>query len=269
MKGEVVGINTAIYSPSGGSVGIGFDIPSNIAKKVVAELKQYGRATWGWLGVAIQSVTPSIARSLGLPHPDHPTGALVASVLPKSPAEKAGIEQGDVIESVNGRPIATVRDLPRIVSTAPIGSKLAIVVARRGKERRIEATVAEMPKEKQTAAEERAKPQQPPAGAATALGMRLEKLDPQMRRRLKLPNDANGVVIGSIAGDSPVRGAGLQPGDVILSVNQKPVKSPAEAAAALKQAAASGNVLLLVNRNGVTEFLGMTIGHGATPGNAG
>jgi serine protease Do len=268
MKGEVVGINTAIYSPSGGSVGIGFDIPSNIAKKVVAELKQYGHATWGWLGVAIQSVTPSIARSLGLPHPDHPTGALVASVLPKSPAEKAGIEQGDVIESVNGHPIETVRDLPRIVSTAPIGSKLAVVVVRRGKQRTLEATVAEMPKEKQTGAEERAKPQ-PSPGAATALGMRLEKLDPQMRRRLKLPSDVNGAVIGSIAGDSPVRGAGLRPGDVILSVNQEPVKSPSEAAAALKRAAASGNVLLLLNRNGVTQFLGMTIGHGTTPGNAG
>lgn len=268
MKGEVVGINTAIYSPSGGSVGIGFDIPSNIAKKVVAELKQYGHATWGWIGVAIQSVTPSIARSLGLPHPDHPTGALVASVLPKSPAEKAGIEQGDVIESVNGRPIGTVRDLPRIVSTAPIGSKLSVVLVRRSKQRTVEATVAEMPKEKETAAaEERPKP--PPSGAATALGMRLEKLDPQVRRRLNLPSEVNGVVIGSIAGDSPVRGAGLRPGDVILSVNQKPVKSPAEAAAALKRAAASGNVLLLLNRNGVTEFFGMTIEHGAAPGNAG
>jgi serine protease Do len=268
LKGEVIGINTAIYSPSGGSVGIGFDIPSNTAKKVIAELKKYGHASWGWLGVAIQSVTPSIARSLGL-DPKHAEGALVASVVPKSPAEKAGIEQGDIIQSANGHAIKTVRDLPRIVSTAPIGSKIALDVLRDGKKRQIEATVAKLPKKKKLAAAEEGAQPQPEAGAVSALGMRLEKLDPQLRQRLGLPSGANGVVIGSIAEDSPVRSAGLRPGDVIVSVNQKPVASPQEAAAALKRAAASGNVLLLLNRNGVTEFLGMAIRHRAVPGSPG
>ena len=269
MKGQVIGINTAIYSPSGGSVGIGFDIPSNIAKKVVAELKKSGHATWGWLGVAIQSLTPSIAKSLGLPDPEHAAGALVASVVLNSPAAKAGIEQGDVITSANGHKIETVRDLPRIVSTAPIGSRLVLGVLRDGKERTIEASIGGMPKQKQLAeTEESAKPP-PKAGEASALGMQLKKLDPQMRDSLKLPSGTNGVVIGSIAEDSPVRGSGLQPGDVIVSINQKPVSSPQQAAAALKRAAASGNILLLLDRNGVTEFLGMTIGKRSASGNAG
>ena len=267
MKGEVIGINTAIYSPSGGSVGIGFDIPSNTAKKVVDELRKYGHATWGWLGVAIQSVTPSIARSFGL-DPERAEGALVASVVPKSPAEKAGIEQGDLITGVNGHPIKTVRDLPRVVSTAPVGSKLTLEVMRDGKKRQIEATVAELPKkQKLAAAEESAKP---PSGAgASALGLRLKPLDPQTRSRLNLPRGSNGVVIGGIEPGSAVAGAGVQPGDVIVSINQKPVTSPQQAAAALKQAAASGNVLLLLNRNGVTEFLGMSIRRGGSPGNSG
>ena len=268
LKGEVVGINTAIYSPSGGSVGIGFDIPSNTAKKVVAELKKYGHATWGWLGVAIQSVTPSIAKSLGLDD-ERAEGALVASVVPKSPAEKAGIEQGDIVVSANGRPIKTVRDLPRIVSAAPIGSKLRLGLLRDGKKKEVEASVAELPKKKKAATAEEGATPGPDTGAASALGMRLQKLDPETRQRLHLPAGAKGVVVGSVAADSPVRSAGLRPGDVIVSVNQKPVASPQEATAALKQAAASGNVLLLLNRNGVTEFLGMTMRPAGEPGDSG
>jgi hypothetical protein len=123
LSARVIGINTAIYSPSGGSVGIGFAVPSSTAKNVVAQLREHGHVTRGWLGVAVQSITPTIAKSLGL-DPDQPKGALVASVTPNSPAAKAGIKQGDVILSANGHPIKTVHELPRLVAATPIGQKL-------------------------------------------------------------------------------------------------------------------------------------------------
>ena len=144
LNGEVIGINTAIYSPSGGSVGIGFAIPSDTAKNIVAQLRETGHVTRGWLGVAIQGITPTIAKSLGL-NPEQPTGALVASVTPSSPAAKAAIEQGDVILSAAGHPIKEVHDLPRLVAAAPIGQKLDLTIRRNGKDMTVAATIAEMP----------------------------------------------------------------------------------------------------------------------------
>src|SRR5215472_1586554 len=145
LHGRVIGINTAIYSPSGGSVGIGFALPSNTAKFVVAELKQHGHVTWGWLGVAIQSVTPSIAKSLGL-DPERASGALVASVSRDSPAAKAGLKSGDVITAAGGHKIRTVHDLPRLVAASPVGSKLGLTILRNGNEQTLDATIGEMPK---------------------------------------------------------------------------------------------------------------------------
>ena len=193
LHGQVIGINTAIYSPSGGSVGIGFAVPSNIAKHVIVQLQEHGHVTWGWLGVAIQNVTPAIAQSLGLDR-DHPTGALVASVTADSPAARAGIKQGDVITAAGGHEIKTVHDLPRLVAATPVGSKLELTIVRDGKQKTVEASIGEMPQNVASAEPEAA---QPGSGkAADALGMELLPLDPQLRKELKAPEDLKGVVVG-------------------------------------------------------------------------
>lgn len=199
LHGQVIGINTAIYSPSGGSVGIGFAIPSNLAKNVVAQLKEHGHATWGWLGISIQSITPSIAKSLGV-NQEHPTGALVASVSADSPAAKAGLKPGDVITAADGHQIRDPHDLPRLVAATPIGSKVTLKIIRDGKELTIEATIGEMPK---TVAAEQ------PSGADSALGMELDPLTPQLRSRLHTPKDVKGVVVGRVAGDSAAASLGI------------------------------------------------------------
>jgi serine protease Do len=265
LHGQVIGINTAIYSPSGGSVGIGFAVPSNIAKHVVVELKERGHVTWGWLGVAIQNVTPAIAKSLGL-DPDHPTGALVASVTPDSPAARAGIKQGDVITAAGGHDIKTVHELPRLVASTPVGSKLQLTIVRDGKQKTVEASIGEMPQNVASAEREATQPGN--GKAANALGMELLQLDPQLRKELKVPKDLNGVVVGQVANGSPAGELGIQPGDVIVSVDQKPVTTPENAATQLKEAAAQGNVLLLLNRHGMSQFVGLSVENNGTAGSS-
>ena len=268
LKGQVIGINTAIYTPSGGSVGIGFAIPSNLAQKVVAQLEKRGHMRWGWLGVAIQNLTPAIARSLGL-NPKKPEGALVATVMPASPAEKAGIKSGDVIVEAKGEEVRNVGDLPRIVALAPIGSKLPLVIERNGKTLKIEATVGEMPQKTPKVASVEKKPS-PANETASALGVELGSLNEELRRKLAVPKGVNGVVVGRIAENSPLHSLGVEPGDVIVSVDRQPVTRPHEAAKALKDAAKKGNILLLLNRHGTDEFLGVTIHKGTIPpGNTG
>ena len=265
LSGEVIGINTAIFSPSGGSIGIGFAIPSTLAKDIVGQIRDKGHVDRGWLGVSIQEISPTIAKSLGLDSND-PQGALVAEVLPNSPAAQAGLKQGDVITSVNGRPIHSAHDLPRLVADMPSGQKLEIAARRGGKEQKITATVAPMPSDKQLAAAQQPqqdadqKPQQDKK--AEALGMRLAELTPDLRKRLRVPESTEGVIIRELADDSPAAALGLEPGDVIVSVDQQPVKAPDEAAKKLKAAAAQGQVLLLVNRRGSSRFVGMSVEKG-------
>ena len=255
LAGQVVGINTAIYSPSGGSVGIGFAIPSNLAKYVVGELEAHGSVTWGWLGVAIQNISPAIAKSLGL-NPEQPEGALVASVVGGSPAAKAGLKSGDVILSADGRPIRGAHDLPRLVAETPVGKTLKLSVVRDSQPQTIAATIGEMPAKLASA---EGNETQPSAAPTSALGMELAPLGPDLRRQLKIANDVNGVVVTRVAADSPVASMGVQAGDVIQSVDQKPVATPQQAAASLKEAAKSGNILLLINRHGASEFVGLSV----------
>jgi serine protease Do len=263
LAGQVVGINTAIYSPSGGSVGIGFAIPSNLAKYVVGELETHGSATWGWLGVAIQNISPAIARSLGL-DPEQPAGALVASVVAGSPAAKAGLKPGDVIVSADDRPIRGAHDLPRLVAETPAGKTLDLSVERDGKRQTIAATIGEMPAKLASAQESGV---QPDVAASSALGMELAPLGPELRRQLKIASDVEGVAVTRVAANSPVASMGVQAGDVIQSVDQKPATTPQQVAAALKEAAKRGNILLLINRHGASEFVGLSVEGGT--GNSG
>jgi serine protease Do len=259
LSGEVIGINTAIYTPSGGSVGIGFAIPSDTAKNIIVQLRKNGRVTRGWLGVAVQSITPTIAKSLGL-NPEQPSGALVASVTPNSPATEAGIEQGDVILSAAGHPIKERRDLLRLVATAPIGQKFDLTVRRNGKEMNVAATIKELP-------ENPTPPVVTVPGSeeeSADLGLQLSLINPARHRGFRIPEDVKGVVVTKLASDGPAAVQGIELGDVIVSIDQQPATTPQQAAAELKQAAAKGTMLLLINRRGVSEFVGLSVNGGGS-----
>jgi serine protease Do len=258
LSGEVIGINTAIYSPSGGSVGIGFAVPSNTGKSVITQLKEHGKVTRGWLGVAIQGITPAMAKSLGV-NPDEPAGVIVASVTPNSPAAKAGLKPGDIILSADGKPVKTVHDLPRLVAAMPPGQKLEMTLRRSGKEMNVAATTSEMEQQEQQAAASTGSSTDDKPASASGLGLQLAAIDAGMRRQFRIPKEVEGVVVTKVAGDSPAASLGIEPGDVIVSVDQQPVKTPQEAAEQLKQAAAHGNILLLLNRHGTSQFVGLSV----------
>ncbi|HLJ64528.1 MAG TPA: DegQ family serine endoprotease [Stellaceae bacterium] len=256
LAGNVIGINTAIYSPNGGSVGIGFAIPSSQARPVIELLKAHGKIERGWLGVQIQPVSPEIAQSLNLPKVE---GALVADVSENGPAAKAGFEQGDVITDFNGHPIHKARDLPIVVAEAPVGQKADVKVWRKGTEVDLKPTLGELPENPESALHGSNRPEASP-DHANALGLKLAPLDQQWRQRLSLNEHAKGVVVAGIAEGSPLANAGIEPGDVIESINQQPVATPHEVANLLKEKSAQKTMLLLVNRHGVHEYVAVTIG---------
>ena len=226
MAGEVIGINTAIYSPSGGSVGIGFSVPANMAKNVVAQLREFGRARRGWLGVRIQQVTPDIAESLGLKETG---GAMVAGVNDGGPADAAKIKNGDIILRFNGHDVKEMKALPRVVADTVIGKSVPVVLWRDGKEMTIQASVGELPEETQQAA---ASPTPAPAANRTSeisgLGARLSPITDDLREKFKLAQDQKGVVVTDVTPDGTAAGRGVKPGDVIVEVQQEPVANPAD-----------------------------------------
>ena len=227
MNGEVIGINTAIYSPSGGSVGIGFAIPSTLANRVIKQLAEFGRTRRGWLGVRIQTVTDEIAVGLGL---EKAGGALVAGVGPDGPAGKAGIKQGDVILRFDGKEVGEMRSLPRIVAETHIGKTVKVDAWRKGKLVTLEVAIAEMMEsdEKLAQSDENAKPEV--ANDVKLLGMRLSTLTDEARTTFKLKEAAKGVLVLEVAADSSAAKYGLRPGDLIVEVQQTPVMTPADVA---------------------------------------
>jgi serine protease Do len=262
MAGEVIGINTAIYSPSGGSIGIGFAIPANLAKPVVEQLRDFGHARRGWLGVNIQSVTDEIAESLGL---DKPKGALIASVRDGGPAQVAGIQAGDVVLTFDGKDVTDMRHLPRIVAETPIDKTVKVKVWRKRKEHVFDVKVGELKEEDQQAA---ASPKQqapgPVPGAVKALGLSLANLTPELRERFSLSEDTAGVVVTDVASDSPASEKGMRAGDVIVEVAQEEVKSPGQITGKIDEAKKAGrkSVLMLVDRQGDLRFVALKIDHG-------
>ncbi len=248
LNGQVVGINSAIYSPNGGSVGIGFAIPSDLAKPVIDQLREHGKVERSWLGVEIQQVTPELAKSLGLPKAE---GALVSSITPNSPAAKAGFKQGDVILSFDGHDIEKLRDLPILVAETPADQTATIQVWRDNAQTTISTKVAAMPANVQVAENDSGE-------NSSSMGLQLAPLDSTWRAQLHLDRDVKGVVITGIADNSPLADTGLRRGDVIESINQHPVTTPDEAANALNAAKSdkeNQNVLLLLNRNGVNQYV--------------
>ena len=259
LEGQVIGINTAIYSPNGGSVGIGFAIPASIASKVIDQLREHGKVDRGWLGVQIQEVTPAIASSLGLKDPQ---GALVAVVTPKSAAAKAGLKQGDVVMSFNGNDIKKLRDLSRFVAATQPGSTSNMVVWRDGQQTTLPVTVGEAPENPQKVASADQSPQQEEHVASSeALGMHFAPLTSETRRELKVGHDVSGVVITGIDNGSLADNLGLSRGDIVQAINQQPVHTPQDAAQKLKAIEDSPHkdALLLLNRHGVTQYVGISV----------
>jgi len=250
-KGEVIGVNTAIFSPTGGSVGIGFAIPAASADKIVAKLKADGKIERGWLGVEIQPVNNGIAEGLGL---DKPKGAIVARVLPDSPAADAGVQSGDVILSVNGEEVTSMRNLPSLVAAVPPGEKANFKILRNGKEKEMAVKLGTREEPKKVAA-------LTTQGEDSALGMKLSKLDPETRDHFGLPKNAKGVIITDIDPDSEAAAKGLDVGDVIVQVSGRSVDTPADIEKSIKAAKSSNRkaVLLLVKKEDQQRFVALPI----------
>jgi serine protease Do len=259
MAGEVIGINTAIFSPNGGSVGIGFAIPSNLAKTIIATLREKGSIERGWLGVQIQGVTPDIASAVGL---NKPAGAIVSDVMPDSPAAKAGLQRGDVILTFNGKAVDRLHDLPRLVAAAPIGGKAEVTLWRNRATQTVTVEVAKLADEQVAAHDNQPEtPAAPAADSVETLGLTLASLTPDLRQQFGIAETINGVVVTSVADDGPAAKRGLQPGDVIEQVGSAPVATPQEVASLAKAARAENRdaVLLLVNRQGDELFVAIEV----------
>ena len=249
LNGEVVGINTAIFSPTGGSVGIGFSVPANTAKGVVDQLVKYGETRRGWLGVKIQSVTDDIAETMGL---ERPRGALIADVTKSGPAEKAGIEAGDVVIEFNGHPVNQMRDLPRIVAETEIGKQVAVKLLRRGKEVQVSAEVGRLEDGEKVASAQEGGGTMPAPAVVTVLGMTVTTLTDELRAKYKIDTDIKGAVITEVQADGAAAEKRIEIGDVITEAGEKEVKGAADISARVEEADKAGksSILLLIAKGG-------------------
>ena len=262
VKGEVIGVNTAIFSPTGGSVGIGFAIPANLAQPIIDQLLEHGRARRGWLGVRIQTVTDEIAQGLGLPRA---SGALVASLSENGPAAKGKIEVGDVILSFSGQPITEMRRLPRVVAETAVGKSVTVEVWRKGAKMTLKVTLGEFPQDNQQLAS--GTPVGPtPVAAVEVLGLKLASLTQELRQRYNLGKGVNGVVVTAVEPGSPAAEKQIRPGDIIRKIGpaQSSVTSPAEVKLQVEKARKSpmSTVLVLVEREGNQRFVALKIAKG-------
>ena len=250
VNGNVIGVNTAIYSPSGGSVGIGFDIPADTAKMVVAQLKEKGHVTRGWLGVQIQPVTADIANSLGLKKAE---GAIVDEPQSGSPAAQAGIESGDVITAVNGVQVKDARELARTIGMMAPDTSVKLDIVRNGEPRSVTATLAQVPNEQQAKADDSAQP----TSGVPHLGLQLAPA-----RDVSGAGD-KGVVVTGVEPDSPAAEGGFQSGNVILEVGGKPVADAGDVRNALSEAKSQGKhqILIRAKMGDATRFIALPLGH--------
>ncbi|OLP61373.1 serine protease [Xaviernesmea oryzae] len=281
MYGEVIGINTAIISPSGGSIGIGFSVPTELAQNVVQQLKEFGETRRGWLGVRIQPVTDDIAESLKM---DTPRGALVAGIVDNGPIKNGEIKPGDVVVKFAGEDIDEMRDLPRIVAESPVGKAVDVVLFRDGKEMTVKVTLGRLEDSEPEADDAKAAPgadepdegegteregtdqAEPPAAelpaADSVLGMKLAGLTPESRKRFSVVDTVEGVLITDVAAQSAAADRRLQPGDVIVEIGQEGMKTPEDVVARIEELKASGrrNALMMVaNKAGELRFVTLRI----------
>jgi serine protease Do len=259
MDGQVIGINTAIFSPSGGSIGIGFSIPSNMAKNIVSQLKAYGHPRRGWLGVKIQQVTPDIAESLGL---KDASGAMIAGITDGGPADKAKLRAGDIILKFDGQDVKEMHNLPRIVADAEVGKQVPVVLWREGKEVTLQTTLAERPADAQLAsADAGAKPDATQPTDITGLGLKVAPVSQDLKDKFQLGADQKGVVITDVAPNTAAADRGLKPGDVIMEVQQGEVGSPADIQKQVDAARKADRkfVLMLIQREGGVQYVPLSL----------
>jgi len=272
LNGNVIGINTALYSPTGGNIGIGFAIPAEQAKPVIDALRRGARVSRGYIGVSLQDVDEDIASAMGVPKNQ---GELIRGVTPGGPAARAGIQQGDVVIAVNGQPVTPDQTLAYLVSQQPVGSRVPLELIRDGQRRTVTVAVGERPSEEELARLNGIDTDTPVTGptdseqstsqrsARESLGLTVQTLTPDIARTLRL-NDVNlkGVVVSAVNPNSDAAAKGLQATDVILSINQRATRTPEEAAAAVAAARAAGrnSVLLLVRRgNSPAIYIGVEL----------
>jgi serine protease Do len=260
MQGEVVGVNTAIISPSGGSIGIGFSIPAKTAMAVIDQLREFGETRRGWIGVRIQQIDDQIAETLGI---GTAHGALIAGVNEGGPAEKAGMKSGDVIVKFDGQEIREMRDLPRAVASTAVNKSVDVVVLRNGKQQTLRITLGRL-EDSEKAQQASVKAPAPETRGVTKrlLGLELSQMTDEMRKRFKLRDNVKGLVIVSIEQNSPLADQRVMPGDVITEVTGQAVASAADLQRridALKKDGKKSALLLLLNAAGEQRFVPVTI----------
>jgi serine protease Do len=273
VYGRVIGVNTAIFSPTGGSVGIGFAIPAEVADRITKQLISSGKVVRGYLGVTIQNISPEVAESLGI---EAKSGALVADVVPDGPAAKGGVQQGDIILSVNGTAVTSSTELTRRVANARAGEVIRLEALRAGRRVQLQVTSGTRPSNAELAANDNGGGDQPgqgprtPGASTTVLGMGLATLDAGTRAQLGVRAGVNGVVITSVAANSEAGRRGLRRGDVLQRVGDRAVATPAEveSAVAAVRSANRPAVLILVNRDGRPLFTALRFAEpdAASPG---
>ena len=260
LQGRVIGVNTAIYSPTGGSVGIGFAIPSDLAQQVTDMLIQNGKVSRGWLGVTIQPLSEDMAEARGIPGED---GAIVSDVTNNGPAEKSGIRRGDVIVEINGKEVADAISTTRVVGSLIAGSRNEFIVIRDGRRQKISVTVGERPEDLNAAFanEDEVEPDTNGEAQKGPLGVSLVPLDKNTREDMKIDGNDAGMLITDIDADSPLAEAGLAPGLVILDVNGRPLESVSDFDAEIKNAKAKGRdkILLAIHTGQRTAFVPVDI----------
>jgi serine protease Do len=245
LNGDLVGINTAIYSRSGGSIGLGFAIPANMVKNVVEQLKEHGQVVRGWLGVMIQQVTADLAKEFGL---DRPRGALVGEVMKDSPADKAGITQGDVIIEFMGREIDRMNELPTMVAETKVGTKAKVTVIRKGKKQVLTVEIGKLDEEKL------AQMEGGDSAVSDKLGMTVQELTPELAKSLNI-EDQKGLIVSSVQPGSPAATSGIKRGTIILEVNQQQIGKLSELKKILDQIKPGDNLLLLVKEGEHTRYV--------------
>ncbi|HVB18561.1 MAG TPA: Do family serine endopeptidase [Stellaceae bacterium] len=257
LAGEVIGINTVIYSPSGGSIGIGFAIPSALARPIIEQLETTGKVERGWIGARIQPVTDDIAESVGL---DKSRGAMIAAIDPDSPAAQAKLQPGDVLLSYDGTAIERSRQLPRLVAATPPDKQVNVSVWRDGKEHEFALKVAALNPNRPPPAPPAPEKPKPPV-TVDALGLKLARLSPELRKQFSLPETAKGAVITAVPPNGAAAAQGLRPGDLVIAIGHASIRTAEEVpqiAAAAKKAGQK-KVLVRIERNGGTRFVALPV----------